>query len=195
MVEIVKRRVRVNGFACPLHPTQLLTYVIYFGDILSFYAIDMVSLYHNSVLVYVLGSIYLLLTVIVFYYGLQATKRDPTDPTIALEKRCKEQKVPFNSEDYEFHCQICDSHVLSGSKHCGQCNRCTSGFDHHCRYLNNCIGEQNYDYFFKLIVWTFWMCLMHNLTNVFVILDIINQEKELLQQHMLIYSKDMSFQF
>ena len=52
-----------------------------------------------------------------------------------------------------------------------------SGFDHHCRYLNNCIGEQNYDYFFKLIIWVFWLCLMHNVTNAFVIYDIAKAEE------------------
>jgi len=29
-------------------------------------------------------------------------------------------------------------------KHCWSCNKCVTGFDHHCRYLNQCIGESNY---------------------------------------------------
>jgi palmitoyltransferase ZDHHC1/11 len=33
-----------------------------------------------------------------------------------------------------------------------QCNRCTLGFDHHCKFLNNCIGKKNYSLFFILIV-------------------------------------------
>lgn len=45
------------------------------------------------------------------------------------------------------------------SKHWGQCDRCVSKFDHHCKWLNNCVGEKNYRYFFLLI--TFFM--IHNI--------------------------------
>ena len=86
---------------------------------MSYIAIDMVSLYHNKTLVLILGTAYILLSLVTFYYGYLATKIDPTDPTVALERRCKEHQVAFDSEQYEYHCQICDSHVLAGSKHCG----------------------------------------------------------------------------
>ena len=33
-----------------------------------------------------------------------------------------------------------------------RCNRCTLEFDHHCKYLNNCIGKKNYKLFFRLIL-------------------------------------------
>jgi palmitoyltransferase len=41
--------------------------------------------------------------------------------------------------------------VNSSSKHCGYCNRCVVSFDHHCKWLNNCIGERNYLLFLVLI--------------------------------------------
>lgn len=145
MVEIEKRRVRKNGFECPLHPTQMFTYVLFFGDIISYYSIDIVCLSHNWILAFCLGAIYLMLALGTVFYAYVSTKINPQDPTIQLEEACKQHNMKFDSSMYEYHCQICDSHVLAGSKHCGQCNRCTSGFDHHCRYLNNCIGEQNYD--------------------------------------------------
>ena len=65
---------------------------------------------------------------------------------------------------------------MAGSQHCGACNRCASGFDHHCVYLNNCIGESNYDSFFKLIIWVFWMCLLYFVTNIIVIIDLSTQD-------------------
>lgn len=30
--------------------------------------------------------------------------------------------------------------------------RCVSTFDHHCIWLNNCVGDENYPYFFVLVV-------------------------------------------
>lgn len=33
-----------------------------------------------------------------------------------------------------------------------RCNRCASIFDHHCKFVNNCVGESNYSTFIKLIV-------------------------------------------
>lgn len=44
------------------------------------------------------------------------------------------------------------------SKHCGQWDRWVSKFDHHCKWLNNWVGEKNYKYFAMLILFF----LLHN---------------------------------
>ena len=49
-------------------------------------------------------------------------------------------------------CTICKGPVSKNAKHCFQCNKCTQEFDHHCDFLNTCIGGKNYRYFFILIV-------------------------------------------
>ena len=45
-------------------------------------------------------------------------------------------------------CSFCRRDVHEDCKHCKSCNRCARGFDHHCRWLNCCIGADNGRCFF-----------------------------------------------
>merc|ERR1712086_608653 len=43
-------------------------------------------------------------------------------------------------------------------KHCKACNKCVEGFDHHCPFLNQCIGSKNYAWFMTIL--TTYIALM-----------------------------------
>lgn len=50
-------------------------------------------------------------------------------------------------------CNMCMAPVSDiFTKHCLRCNRCTLKFDHHCKFVNNCVGAKNYKLFFGLLV-------------------------------------------
>lgn len=49
-------------------------------------------------------------------------------------------------------CVHCGHRTMVESKHCKACNKCVTGFDHHCKWLNMCIGSRNYKYFLVYMV-------------------------------------------
>lgn len=48
-------------------------------------------------------------------------------------------------------CYYCRVFVSHDAKHCSVCDKCVPGFDHHCRWLNTCVGERNYRRFFLFV--------------------------------------------
>lgn len=44
-------------------------------------------------------------------------------------------------------CPDCETVRTSRSRHCAVCHRCVERFDHHCPWVNNCVGVKNHNYF------------------------------------------------
>mmetsp|Transcript_14894 Transcript_14894/g.60730 ORF Transcript_14894/g.60730 Transcript_14894/m.60730 type:complete len:357 (-) Transcript_14894:1792-2862(-) len=49
-------------------------------------------------------------------------------------------------------CKICRANRPPRSFHCHFCERCVMRMDHHCIWLNQCVGTRNYRYFFSLLL-------------------------------------------
>ena len=139
-----------NGLSWPLHPKQLVLWVLILLLIAGFYGLLLPALPtpHSAIV----GTWVSLSATCVLFFGGSATLIDPTDPVVYQEREARMSSQSFPYQLYSRICSICTTHVELKTKHCGHCNRCVADFDHHCKWLNNCVGGRNYRAFFLLLI-------------------------------------------
>ncbi|KAL4624542.1 putative palmitoyltransferase ZDHHC4 [Arapaima gigas] len=97
---------------------------------------------------------YVLLAIQSYFFYLCCC-RDPG--TVTKEKHASQVQV-YQYDGRLFYprvsCPTCLLVKPARSKHCRVCNRCVQRFDHHCVWVDNCIGAQNYRYFLMYLLLT-----------------------------------------
>ena len=77
---------------------------------------------------------------------------EETRPTVETAAEGPEERSD-NDDDVERYCQKCGQTKPARAHHCRICNRCVMRYDHHCPFVMNCIGQNNYPYFFKFCLY------------------------------------------
>ncbi|KAE9421450.1 hypothetical protein Angca_002225, partial [Angiostrongylus cantonensis] len=67
-------------------------------------------------------------------------------------------RVPFEwrPNDNDVHyllqwCEPCRGYKVPRAHHCSQCGRCSMKMDHHCPWINNCVGHRNHAFFVRFL--------------------------------------------
>ncbi|NXL83589.1 ZDHC1 palmitoyltransferase, partial [Alectura lathami] len=152
--EVRVQRARRNGWSWPLHPFQVIAWLLYL-----FFALVGFGILVPLLPIHWLPAGYICPGVCFIYHlvvHLTAVSIDPADAKVR-EKNYLGPLVTFSRNQHAHvienrHCHVCDVNVSAKSKHCGSCNKCVCGFDHHCKWLNNCVGERNYWFFLNSVV-------------------------------------------
>mmetsp|Transcript_8320 Transcript_8320/g.13911 ORF Transcript_8320/g.13911 Transcript_8320/m.13911 type:complete len:388 (-) Transcript_8320:541-1704(-) len=91
-------------------------------------------------------ALLLVLTLFAFFTG---ALRDPGQ----VKKSTRISFLKLNEYfDPSFICPKCEVLRPQDSRHCYICNRCVQRFDHHCQWMNTCIGVGNHLAFFLFLV-------------------------------------------
>ena len=82
---------------------------------------------------------------------------------------------PFASEYFEMkNCEKCpgkETWKPPRSHHCSECNVCVFKMDHHCPWVNNCVGHGNMKYFLQFV---FYIMLASAMLSFLCVMSFVN---------------------
>ena len=91
---------------------------------------------------------YLLAILFLFNYFYMIT----SDPGVMINKENKTWlEIVESGKVIDKMCPYCRVDQTKLSKHCFLCNKCVEVFDHHCHWINNCVGSGNKTYFISFV--------------------------------------------
>ena len=123
-------------------------------------------MFHTTAVI-VLNTIYTLTGCVLLTLMITITLMCNEDEAVFGEKSDYLSQVP----DDKTFCYYCRATVAKSARHCAVCDKCVVGFDHHCRWLNTCIGAKNYRYFVAFVTIVFSAVTFQGVVSLFVFIS------------------------
>ena len=103
-----------------------------------------------------------------------------SNPGIIINKEYPDLlDIVEKEEEVENFCPYCLVKEEYKSKHCLICQKCVREFDHHCFWIGNCIGKNNYTLFFIFLVYIILNILFNcGISCYYLIMEIAYPKKE-----------------
>lgn len=101
-----------------------------------------------------------------------------TDPGTVTEENVEALVEMFPFDDHLFSdgaCRTCRTRKPARSKHCSMCGICVARFDHHCIWINNCVGLGNHKWFLAFLFWHSVICSYGCGLGCIIILDLVRE--------------------
>jgi hypothetical protein len=103
-----------------------------------------------------------------------------SDPGILTKGNLKKALKRFAFDNHMYlkgaECRSCKMQKPARSKHCSMCDMCVEKFDHHCIWINNCVGLGNYRYFISFITLHMVLCWYGAIIGVLIYWGIIDSQ-------------------
>lgn len=159
---------RLNGFQLPLNYLQPIGWLVFFTTALLNFVILIQIQFEELKMATLIVFVVLYVSHVVSHVA--ASLIDPSESEL---RKLPVNNVPEFDRSIHAHviengrCHLCNIYTSSKkTKHCSLCNKCVDRFDHHCKWLNNCVGRKNYAAFIASVITalllsalTFGLCL------------------------------------
>lgn len=105
--------------------------------------------------------VFLSVSLILWHFFVKSWRGDPGVVATTQDQKFRTiiELAERGGFDTQYFCSSCLVRKPIRSKHCSVCNRCVAKFDHHCPWVNNCIGARNHRYFIGYLIMLVVMCL------------------------------------
>ena len=122
------------------------------------------------------------LIVLMCYYSFY--KACSTDPGY-FDKNTKKAKVKEYAKIFDCDgivygekvpCRTCKIEKPARSKHCVMCDKCVLKFDHHCIWINQCVGLYNYKWFLTFLLLHGVITTYGSIAGIAILLQIIDDQ-------------------
>ena len=178
----------VNAFLCFFY----LVYHSFLNNLIPYWSSTFSDFYPNKIYYYlfylVICPIYTLLFFnVVLNYILTAIIKPGSIDDIKNSKKFRQKLNPYycykklpnlnyilrmgnlnykNKNKFNF-CKYCKEIKPLRTHHCTVCRKCILRMDHHCPWVNNCIGLSNFRYFALFLFYLFFLCVLNTALSIY----------------------------